>query len=266
MKSIFFSISIFLVGCDTYHYVSTPNYVPVNTEKGKILANISFNYFQLGYTFANHFSVYTAGNKKQNDFSSGIFSDCLIQCGYREKRDKFKEFNLGFSYYSTITNYLSYEILSCMGKGTVHYFNYYQYQDDSPSPMDYSFSFNSKKATFFMQPNISFRYKEYLDLTIFSRLILNRYYDLNSTLNSGNGYYSDAAINDRFFYDKKVVGLYFLEPGIQIRGGINNLKFVFIYSKANNLQSNSLQYRKNNLYLGISLSFDLLKSLNKPSP
>jgi len=75
----------------------------------------------------------------------------------------------------------------------------------------------------------------------------------------GNGYYTNAIKTDKFFYDKKIANLCFLEPGLQIRIGPENVKFTYICSITNNVLPNAIKYRKMNNYLGISLTFNLEK-------
>jgi hypothetical protein len=257
VRFIVIEFLVLLTGCNAYNYIPSPNYVPVNTEKGKITSNIDYNYFQLGYSFENHFSIYTAGNYNKNNI--GIFKEHNdIYVGYRSKKDQFNQIDIGGSYFGTIGKNYCYEIISGIGKGTINYLNHWQYSHDSPSISDYKFSFDSKKVSLFIQPNFTMKIDNYFDLTLFSRLNYNKYYDLNSNLSLGSGYYKDYTKNDEFLHNKKGADLYFLEPGIQTRVGNKNVKFIVLYSRVINIQPRFIDSRKNNLHLGLSLNFNIL--------
>ncbi len=260
MKFIILSITILLSGCFAYNYIPTPVYVPVNREKGIITTIVSYNYFQIGYAFSNHFSVYTAGNGNRNNI--GIFwDDADLRVGYRINNDKFSQFDIGGSYFKPLGRYFSYEIVSGIGTGKVDYRSKWQYLDDSPSPLDYEFSFTSQKAALFIQPCISFKEEDFFDFTIFSRLNYTRYYDLNSSLDLGSGYYTSVTKYDSYFFNKRTADLYFFEPGFQLELGYKNYRGVVSWSKAISLQSGVQGYRKSNLYLGFHFSYNLLEDL-----
>ena len=47
-------IFIMLTGCSGYYYTASPHYVPLNSEKRELKANIGLYNLQAGYTISNH--------------------------------------------------------------------------------------------------------------------------------------------------------------------------------------------------------------------
>lgn len=60
-----------LTSCTGNQYVSTPNYIPVNNEKGDFSTQFFWNYFQFGYTFTDKWTVHVTGFSRKNN--GGIF-------------------------------------------------------------------------------------------------------------------------------------------------------------------------------------------------
>ncbi len=141
MRIIIFGFCFLLSGCTGYQYVATPHYVPVNLEKGKLVGNVSFNYFQLGYTLSNNFSIYTTGYYRKND--GGIIKATALgleNAGAHIQTDKQRDFDLGITYFKKPGDYFSYEIVTGIGNGIVKYWN------TQDLVHDYKFSFDSKKT------------------------------------------------------------------------------------------------------------------------
>jgi hypothetical protein len=251
MKILIFGLSL-LFGCTGYQYIAAPHYIPVDLEKGKLNANLSLNYYQLGYTLTDNFSIYTTGYYRDN--KGGIFKATAAtkeNGGAYIQTDKQKEFDFGMTFYKGLSNYLSYEIISGVGIGSVEYTNT---QDLFP---DYNFSFSAKKLSFYVQPDLTFSIYKYFDFSIFSRINQSRYYGINKSLNLGAK--SEPEKYDQYFNDREIVSLCFFEPGLQIRVGLDNIKFQFLYTRIFDLKNTGIQYRQNNLYLGLSLRLNLIK-------
>jgi len=243
---------LLLSGCTGYQYIAPPQYVPVNLQKGKLNANFSFNYYQLGYTLSDKFSVYTTGYYRNNQ--GGFIHSTILEKengGAYIQTDKQKEFDLGMTFFKSIDNYFSYEIVSGVGSGSVEYSN------TQDLFHDYEFSFNSKKLSLYVQPDFSFSLDKYMDITIFSRINYGRYYDMNKSLILGEKHEPEKY--DQHFYDRKNVNTLFFEPGIQYRVGWENIKFQLLYTRIFDLKSTGIQYRHSNLYLGLSLKLNLMK-------
>ena len=154
MKLITLLTPLLLVSCTAYHYVAPPNYVPVNTKKGDSQANSQLTSVQIGYAISNHISLFASGNYHTRFLNSGIFTsdddqDKNLTCRFRSVETKISEFNIGFSYFSTINSMFCYEIVAGLGDGNIRYYNYYQYFHDSQSDNDYTFSFNSPSECFY---------------------------------------------------------------------------------------------------------------------
>ncbi len=252
MKNCIFVFCFLLFGCTGYQYVASPQYVPVNIEKGKLTANFSFDYYQLGYTLTNHFSIYTTGYFRNNN-GGAVNQTALTKenSGAYIQTDKHKEFDLGFTFYKNLGSYLSYEIVSGIGNGISNYSNSQDLMND------YKFSFNAKKLNIYIQPDLSFRYNKYFDFTVFSRLNNNRYFDINKSLTLGDRTELDKY--DKYFYDRHIASLLSLEPGFQMRVGFDKIKFQFMYSKTIDLNNTGIQYRQDNLYFGLSVKLNLIK-------
>lgn len=252
MKRIIYGICLLLSGCTGYQYVTAPNYVPVHQEKGELTGIASLNYLQIGYAFSDKFSVYTSGFHRNNDFP--IKSTVLYKenSGVFVQFDKQLEFDLGFTFYKTLNEYFSYEIVSGLGSGSVKYSNL---QD---LLTNYEFSFSANKLSFFIQPDFSFRLNKYLDFSVFWRVNQTRYYDINKSLTLGS--MSEPEKYDQYFNIRDAATFLFNEPGFQFRGGFEHVKFQFMYSRVFDFYNTGIQYRPDNLYLGISMRFNINKN------
>lgn len=247
-----FTIGMFtlLYGCSGYQYISNPNYVPVNTEKGRVVGSVSINQFQVGYAFSNSFSVYTTGFYKNSN--GGIFGSTSTgkeNSGAYTQKDKHKELDMGITYYKALNKYFSYELVSGVGRGTAWYSNTQDLVND------YMFSFNAQKINLYIQPNFSFRFNNRIDLSLFSRVSSCRYYNITSTLILGDR--PLPVDSDQYFNERSSASMQFLEPGFQFRVGSDNFKLQLIVSRTFMLNGSEVAYRKSNYYLGLALNFSL---------
>ncbi len=252
LVSIVSALCIFMSGCTGYQYVTVPHFVPVNTEKGNLTLNYSFNTFQAGYSMSNHFSAFVAGHYRKNSgtiFNNSIFEN--VNDGTFSQTDMHKQIDAGFTYFKALDSKLVFEVACWTGYGIIKYTN------SQDLFKDYDFSFNAKKFNFNIQPNLSVKFNDHVDLSFFSNFSTIRYYKMYGTLDMGEK--EDLTEYDRYFYNKRSVPLAFCEPGIQFRAGWKNIKLLYSYSKAFDLRNTGIQYRKNNFYFGISLNFNLIK-------
>lgn len=255
IKFSILGLCLLFSGCIGYQYVSSPHYVPVNLEKGTVTANVWLTHYQLGYTVSNNFSVFTTGYYRQNDgfLISGLGKE---NSGAFYTTDKHNNYELGVTYYKKLGNHFSYEIVSGIGKGVINYIG------NQDALNYYEFSLHAKKLELFIQPDFTYRLNRYFDVTVFSRLNQNRYYDLEKRLKLGGE--TEILKHDQYFYEHKIGSLLFLEPGIQFRAGMKNIKFQCIYSRAVNLNNADaeIRYRQDNLYLGVTFQFNLEKMID----
>lgn len=245
------SAFIFLTGCKSYQYVSPPHYVPVNTKKGDLVTNLSNNFYQVGYAFTDHFSVYSTGSIIAN--KPYFYKDLELTGHKLTPGDKFTDFNLGFSHFKTFNDKLSLEFVYGVGTGSVYYFDTNLGSGDEYYYYDPKW-LKAKKVSFCAQPNFSFRYKEYLDLSAFARINYNQYYNIAFK-------YLDSAPTDPYVYNEESVNLLFVEPGIQLRAGFKNIKLMIQYSKPLNIGFENIIHRTDNIFVGISLNFNVFEPL-----
>src|SRR4051812_39472283 len=91
--------SMFLFGCTGYQYIASPSYVPFNTKKGDLKANISYNHVQLGYSLTNHFSLFATGYKRDGGTAINFESWGTKEGGGANSyKDHSHEINVGTSY------------------------------------------------------------------------------------------------------------------------------------------------------------------------
>lgn len=252
VKTLFFGFCTALCSCSAYQYVSSPHYVPVNKEKGKINGSVSFNSLQLGYAVSNNFSVYTTGFIRKNN--GGIFKQTAFtkeNAGAVIQTDAHQYIDIGLTYFKKQGDYLSYEIVSGVGHGTVKYSNFQDLLHN------YEFLFEAKRLSFYIQPDISLRYRNYLDLTVFSRVNQNIYYDCNKKLELGDK--AEAEKQDKYINDRETASLLFLEPGLQLRAGFEKIKFQVLFSSVFDLKNTGFNYRHGNIHFGFVVQLNLLK-------
>jgi hypothetical protein len=254
IQNIFLLLLIFSFACNNgYQYVATPQYVPLNTKKGELNCNLNFSNCQLGYSITDHISIFSMFRYRNN-----TGSHWLIDGGYKE--DKSNELSLGGSYFKSKSfdiscfkakNFLVYECLAGSGIGNVYYLNFKNYWPD------YNFVLNAKKMNLFLQPEIGIKFIDAIEVGIFSRLSGYKYYDIK--ISAGSGASGKLDEEDNYFVNKTYAYLLFFEPGIIFKIGYKNIKLFMIASREINLKEIPINYRPENLQVGLSLNFDLLK-------
>lgn len=158
---------------------------------------------------------------------------------------KHRESDLGFSYYNVFNNYLSFEVLSGVGYGSMFY------SSEQDLAENYKFSFNSKKINYFTQPSFSCRIQDYLDFTLFTRINYNRYFQITREVSLGNK--SEVDRKDRYLSESSNSSLFFLEPGLQIQGGSDVLKVKAIFAKSIDIMNTGVGVPDFKILLGISI-------------
>lgn len=61
---LFLLMAILISACTGYHYVASPQLVPLHTKKGEFQANVYLSGAQVSYAFSNHFSAFATGYKR----------------------------------------------------------------------------------------------------------------------------------------------------------------------------------------------------------
>lgn len=251
VKYIAIGSCLCLFGCKGYQYIATPNYVPVNTEKGQFTCNFSFNNFQAGYAFANNFSIYAEGFYRENN--GGIFKGTITtkeNGGAKLQTDRHSALNAGLTFFKNIDKNLSLEIVAGIGSGILGYSNTVDMMDD------YNFTFDARKISYSIQPVLSLRIEKYFDISFFSRLNMSRYYNIRKELTLGNN--SAPEKIDHYLYETIYPKTSFFEPGMQLRIGFERVKFQAIISRSVDFYRTGMQYRQFNFHLGLSVDMNLL--------
>lgn len=243
-------LSIIFTGCSGYQYVAPAHIVPVNNEKGHCTGNLSNNTCQLDYTFSNHFSIYSMLNYRSNHKGIVQYDFSLKDTAGFSKKDEHFELDLGITYFRNYGNHFSMEILTGLGYGKVRYENLYYI------PNIYEFSFTAGKMEYSIQSNFSIRYEDYIDFSVFSRINYNRYFNIESTFESGPS--REMENYDKYFHDRNHADLYFFEPGFQLRFGLKYIKLFVQLANSFELSSSEIYFARTRWYAGISCSRDLI--------
>lgn len=156
---------------------------------------------------------------------------------------------LGVGYENRLNNWCNIGLASGYGLGRADYSNFQDLMHN------YSFSFKARKMELYIQPIATIHYEDYLDASVFSRITMNRYFNLSSDLELGDQ--TEPEPYDQFFIDRSIADLYFLEPGVQIRGGLKNLKLQLSCTRVIELGQTGIQYRPLNIFMGFSFKINL---------
>jgi hypothetical protein len=247
-----------MCSCAGYQYVASPQYVPLNTKKDDLKANVFYNYAQVGYSVTNHFSMFITGYYRNG--GSTIFEKMAAKegDGADSYDDKSHEVNLGASYFTT-SKLFTYEIHVGGGGGKI----YYQHTKDLRDL--YKAEFNADKFNIFIQPSISYKipnsFGDYFQFGAFTKIAAHRYYNIKD--NSEFGQYlnkSDIDKEDLYFSNSRTREFYFAEPGLCLRAGGKWIKGNATLSFPVNLSGDDIRYRKTNLYLSVFFDLNLFES------
>jgi len=251
--SIYILLTYFIVGCTGYQYVSSPVYVPVNSEKGDLKVDLAYDKFQAGYALTNHLSLFVTGFTRLNKGGSrGELFMGKEDSGAKIRSDSVMEANFGFSYYGK-SEALYYEFLLGSGIGKVKYNNRIDYDND------YSFRMITKKFNLFFQPTFGFKFRNVIELGAFTKFNYTSYYDIKSTVILGES----PDETDKHFIGKKQADLFFVEPGVFFRVGSKNIKFQSQFFPTLNMIDDKLNYRNFNFYLSLFINFNIFSSPEK---
>jgi hypothetical protein len=255
MRSLYILVVVFLSGCTGYQYIASPAYVPLNTKKGDLKANLSYAYAQVGYTVSDHFSLFATGYRRRGGTFINFESWGTKEGGgANEYKDHSAEINAGGSYFTTHKNF-NYEVHIGGGAGEVYYWH------KKDVELNYEVTLNARKGNAFIQPSLSYtlplrRIQDYLQFGAFTKFTACKYYDLDVYRNITSG---PADPEDAYFMNRDYRDLYFVEPGICVRGGSKWVKGNAIVSAPINTTGNTIRERPLNLYLSLFLNFNLLR-------
>ncbi|MBT8229977.1 MAG: hypothetical protein KJO50_06930 [Bacteroidia bacterium] len=214
--------------------VYTPNMhnVPLFKEKDEFRGTFGFNDFQLAYSPISHLGLmmnaqYHNGGSYSEPFEDGSARKYLIEGG--------------IGYYRNFERSGVFELYGGGGYGGVSF--------DHSSDSEFS-AYNSKLSRFFIQPSIGFT-SEFFDLSFSMRFIRLNYFDHDiSEYEPGSAFDEDydlRELNDHIYT--------FLEPGITLRVGWNQVKFHMQFIRTLQLNDLSLNHRRGIVNIGVHVNF-----------
>jgi hypothetical protein len=254
---VLFGLALLMVGCKGYQYVPNPQYIPLNEKKGELIAGVSTNSIQLGYSFADHFSWFTSACLRPKAFSNNInnmLNDQVVT-------EKSHNIDVGFSFFSK-TKYFNYEILMGAGFGHLDYSNDYKNADESGQE-NYKFEMDNGKYNFFVQPDIGIKVEDHFEIGLFSKFSMVNYYDINTSIEKSEIRKIDP--HDEYFIRKENTSFFCTEPGLFVRAGGKHIKFNAVFAMNYFLTDAHINYRPGSFYLSLFLNFDLLKQKSETS-
>jgi hypothetical protein len=250
--------------CTGYQYIASPQYVPFNTKKGDLKANLSFNHMQLGYTVSNHMSVFATGYWREGGTFINFESWATKEGGGADRyEDRSHEVNAGASYFTRSKRFI-YEVHLGAGGGKVFYLHNKDLRES------YRAEFDADKANVFIQPSFSYiipiNMGNYVQFGAFAKIVGQQYYNIkdNSTNDAWNNVPFDKA--DQYFHNRRSRNLYFAEPGVCLRAGSRWVKGNVVVSFPASLQGTNVRHRPTNLYLSAFVNLNLLRKKNKTPP
>ena len=248
-------VASLLSSCMGYQHIATPQYVPFNSKKSDLTANLSLRYAQVGYAVGNHISVFATGYMRDTDVSPIDLETfgAKESSGNSDYDDSSYEINAGTSFFKD-TPKLNYEIHVGAGGGK----SYYSHVIDEGST-DYFFELHAHRASVFVQPSFSYKIPKltrYFQLGTFTKIALYKYYDLDIKSNVSTPHRYDKPFKNRDYRD-----LYFIEPGACFRVGAKWIMANAMFSIPINLEGNTIRYRELNIYVSVFLKFNLLGKL-----
>lgn len=156
--------------------------------------------------------------------------------------------NFGGSYYRFYNNH-TFEILSGIGLGKLSY----HYKDNIVTATE-EFVMNANKLNFYIQPDYSLMLNENIEVGLFSKFLYCRYYNISYSVE----HIEYIKLSEhKYFIGRESANLYFIEPGLVIRGGSKLFKIQLSASKTVNLNINKIKYQPLSLKLSLLLDFDL---------
>lgn len=247
-------IPIFLAGCNGYHYVSSPAFVPLNEKKGELKVNISPTGGQAGYSFTDHLSVFATGYDR---FTFDHFWKSIEQDHNRDDyyTDDACEYNLGLSYFYPHLG-VRYEALAGGGIGYIKY--------ESPKDLYVfpdEFKMHADRVNVFLQPTIGYGIMDIIYFGVFCRLNAYRYYNIQTYIAINSNSQDYLRPNDLLFLDKKTMNLFLIEPGFMVRVGYKYVHFQTLISLTSNISKYDIIVRTANIFMfSVFIDLNLSKS------
>jgi hypothetical protein len=244
-----------MCSCTGYQYIASPQYVPFNSTKGELKANLSHNHAQVGYAVGNHVSVFATGYKRGGGTFINFEKWGKEGSGANTYADNSHEINVGTSYFQP-GKWLIYELQAGGGFGKVFYHHDKDLYEDS-----YVVNMNASKWDIFIQPSMAIRLPlripDSFQFGVFTKFVCDQYYDIKVTSSLPHTYAVDK--QDLYFLNRNSRNLYFAEPGVCVRSGSKGFMGNAIISRPLNLDANNVRVRPINIYLSFFLNFSLLK-------
>jgi hypothetical protein len=247
-------VPILLMGCSGYQYVASPRFVPLNEKKGDLTANLYPSGLQVGYAFTNKFSVFATGFKR---FPT-LETKNPISDGKDHRSGESKEINIGLSYFKK-KEHLLYEILVGAGLGSMSFAN--DFKHNKNRDVNYTFEMEARRKNIFIQPNFTWKFNKpaidrRLAIAVFTKFNFIQYYDIRTEYSAGTQAKPDSGVD--YFRTQTEADLFFIEPGIVVKGGFKNFKGMIQGSPIINLSGHALHYNIFSVNMGVAINFNLL--------
>lgn len=247
-----------MYGCTGYHYVPSPHYVPLNTEKGELSVCTGPNHIELGYSFANHFSCFASGKLRSTVGGlslQGMFNK--ENSGVERKGDASNEINIGLSYFNKF-KFLRFEVLGGTGVGSL------DYEHTIDLVTDYEFKLNTSRQNLFIQPNVGVKIGNYLEAGISAKFLRCRYYDIKTEFIPGSN--SADVSPDTYFIGKKNIDVYFFETGLTFRAGFKNFKAQVQIIPEIDSSNTQIKCPELGFFIGFNMNLNVLKIKENSKP
>lgn len=250
MRKISLIALISLTGCNGYHYIAPPHYIPTNIQRGQLtLSGTAINGLQAGYAITSSLSVFTSGYYRNRVGSRFLAKE---NAGTIFFSDFTKRIDGGLAYSRQINNKISVGLLSGFSKGQI------KYSREIDLNSEYKYGFEGKSISLYLQPSVTIKFSEYFDISAFICNSYNKYYNLRQHLIPGEIDGVDQYDESMYSYlsNHSIANLNFIEPGLQVQAGSKSVKFFVQYSYLLKQNRNLFAKRENNIYMGISLLLD----------
>jgi hypothetical protein len=197
--------------------------------------------------------------------------------GLRERSCESREINLGLSYFGTKENF-RYEVLLGGGLGDM---TFNSLNNDHTMGAGYNLGMRADKWNAFIQPNFSYKINNRLDkhlaLAVFTKFNSVNYYNVSvnrQLYDAPTAVRTEEQVYDlepRWTYDEGLVyfssheksNLFFIEPGIFVKGGGTYFKGTMQISYVVHPGGPALYYQPYSINLGCSINFNLLDLIGK---
>jgi hypothetical protein len=264
---ILIAFSFTLGSCTTYQYVSSKQTVPLFSKKNDLKAEIVISPFNtcsadIAYSVSNHIGIFCNANYYKKSYGPNEFligeTGCFL-------KSRIVDFNSAVGYFNH-TNRINYEIFSGIGYGTNEYINIdYYYPDGINIGPNDSLFFNSKMYKFFIQPDISLKFKNNFQIALATKFSINDYNLLNKSKLEAieNAHYAYGTTFYNYFQGKQSIIIYNIEPSITLSEGAGFVKFQQQIIAPAFISNNKVNYHPVCFYL--SLLFDIPELSQKPN-